>query len=160
MPPFSLPVVLAARRLPSFIFRCCSFHPCLLREVSPLRPPNAGHSPSSGSQRSVFKLGRRPTATTKMGHQRAASLVRGKAETDPGRMRLQHCHRRVGQCRWDESLQSHIDETTGGNVPWENAAQDLYRWKGQEVRFVARITCKLATKVQLIGAQAPGAEWT
>lgn len=81
-------------------------------------------------------------------------------ETYLGRVGLQRGHRRQGKRRWDESHQSHIDEITGGNMPWEDAAQERDGWKGHEVQFVARITRKLATNVQLIGAPATEAELT
>lgn len=64
--------------------------------------------------------------------------------TDPGRMRLQRGHRRLGNRPWDESLQTHSDDAMGEEVPWEEAAKDSAWWKGQEVHFVARITRKLA----------------
>lgn len=71
-------------------------------------------------------------------------------ETDPGRMRLQRGHRRLGKRLWDESLQNHIEGAIGEYVPWEGAAQDRTWWKGQEVHFVARISRKLVGNAQLL----------
>lgn len=85
----------------------------------------------------------------------SAARSRGEHDASPHSGR-----RRLGKHPLDESLQSHIDEITEGDLPWEDAAQRRDWWKGREVQFVARMTRKLATNVQLIGAPATEADWT
>lgn len=41
---------------------------------------------------------------------------------DPGRLRLQRGHRRLGKPRWDEVLQAHVEQAIGEDTQWEEAA--------------------------------------